>query len=246
MYLSAAGANAQSHRLDVISNNLANVNTTGFKPHMSMIQSRHAEAIEEGEAAGGMGTIDDIGGGVIIRPNETQFMQGPIRQTGNPTDMAISEPNSFFVVQRGDQQLLTRAGNFLFDSRGQLVTTHGDPVLSTGGAPITIDPSQPYQIGDDGVVTQAGNRQSVMLARPPAPGDLSRVGDNLYQSLTRIDTVPTQLRAIKSGAIEASAVEPTGTMMQLIEATRMYEANVRMIQNQDQVMGQLISRVLQG
>lgn len=244
IYLSAAGANAQSHRLEVLSHNLANVNTTGFKPHLAMLQSRHSEAIEQGNASLGDGTIDNLGGGISIQPTQTQFGQGPIQQTGNPTDFAINDNESFFAIQRGEKQLLTRAGNFMVNSQGQLVTQHGDPVLSTDGTPIAIDPSQAYTVSDDGAIVQGTGRQQLRLVRPQATGDLTRVGDNLFESLTSIYDVPAAQRVVRSHALEASAVKPTEAMMQLIEASRTYEANVRMIQTQDEAMGQLLSRVL--
>ena len=244
LYLSAAGANAQSHRLEVLSHNLANINTAGFKPHLAVLQSRHSEAIEQGEAQPGSGTLDDIGGGIQIEPTVTQFKQGPLQQTGNQTDFALGDNESFFAVQHDNKQMLTRAGNFLFDSRGTLVTPGGDPVLSASGGTIRIDPTQSYQIMDDGAIVQGGTRQLIKLVRPRALGDLSRVGENLFESLTSVDPVPPQERSVRSGMLESSAVEPTGAMMQLIEASRVYEANVRMMQTQDEAMGQLISRVL--
>lgn len=246
LYLSASGANAQSHRLEVLSHNLANINTPGFKPHLSILQSRPTEAIERGEATGGDGTIDDLSGGVSIQANRTQFVQGPIQSTGNRTDFAINDDESFFTVQRGDQQLLTRAGNFLFDSNGALVTPNGDQVLSTNGDPLRITPGVPYEVLDGGFIQQEGlGRRGIMIARPKEAGDLARVGDNLYQPLTPPTPVPDGQRKVMSGSLESSGVKPTTAMMELIEASRVYEANVRLIQSQDQAMGQLISRVLQ-
>lgn len=244
LYLSAAGANAQNHRLEVLSHNLANVNTPGFKPHLAMLKSRHAEAIARGDVPEQAGGVDDIGGAVTVGTSLTQFSQGPIRHTGRRTDFAINDDSSFFVIQRGDQQLLTRAGNFHFDGGGKLVTAIGEPVLSEGGAPVTIDPLAPFEVMDDGTVYQAGQRQSLMLARPREQGDLSRLGDNLFQSLSDLAPVPATERSVVGGAIEESAVKPTAAMMELIEASRVYEANVRMIQTQDQTLGSLISRVL--
>ncbi len=244
LYLSAAGANAQSHRLEVLSHNLANLNTAGFKPHMAMLQSRASEAIEEGQAVAGSGTVDDISGGVGIKPTVTQFSQGAIRQTGNRTDFAINDKESFFAVEHDGKQLLSRAGNFMFDSRGTMVTPNGDPVRSANGTQITINPSLPYEINDDGVVIQGGARQQIRLVKPRSLGDLSRVGENLFESLTPVDEVANNKRSLVSGALESSAVEPTGAMMQLIEASRVYEANIRMIQTQDEAMGQLIGRML--
>ena len=243
--MSAAGANAQNHRLEVLSHNLANINTPGFKPHLAVLKSRHAEAIEQGDVEALSGTINDVGGGVAIQPTLTQFSQGALRQTGNRTDFAINDTNSFFVVQRGDAQLLTRAGGFLFNNQGNLVTSHGDQVLSTAGDPIRVAPNLPFEVLDDGTVQQAGERRTLMLVRPRELGDLSRVGDNLFQSLGPTDSVPNDQRTVVSGFLEQSSVQPTGAMMELIEASRAYEANVRLIQTQDQAMGNLIGRVLQ-
>ncbi len=244
LYLSAAGANAQSHRLEVLSHNLANVNTAGFKPHMAMLQSRYSGAIERGEAMAGSATVDDIGGGVMIQPSQTQFEQGAIRATGTRTDFAINDNDSFFAVRHDGKELLTRAGNFMFDSNGNLVTPAGDEVLSTSGERIRIDPRRPYEILDDGAVVQGDARQMVKLVRPREKGDLTRVGENMYESLTSVNEVPVEQRNLISGSLETSGVEPTAAMMQLIEASRVYEANVRMIQTQDEAMGQLIGRVL--
>ena len=244
LYMSATGANAQSHRLEVLSHNLANINTTGFKPHMAVLQSRESEAIQRGEVMPGGGGVDDLTAGVGIQPAVTQYSQGPIKTTGRTTDLAINDPNSFFVVQRGEQEFLTRAGNFIFDAQGQLVNTHGDPVLSAGGGKIRIDPRQPFEVMGDGSVVQGTERQQVKLVRPAAMGDLTRIGDNMFQSLTSVNEVASTERKITSGALEQSAVEPTRAMMELIEASRVYEANVRMIQTQNESMEQLIGRVL--
>ena len=244
LYLSAAGANVQSHRLEVLSHNLANVNTPGFKPHMAVLQSRASQAIEDGTAQAGSGTVDDISGGVGIKPTVTQFSQGAVRQTGSRTDFAINDSDSFFSIEHDGKQLLSRAGNFQFDSRGMLVTPNGDAVRGVSGAPITINPAFSYEVSDDGAIVQGGARQQIMLVKPRALGDLSRVGENLFESLTPVSEVANNTRSIVNGALESSAVEPTGAMMQLIEASRVYEANIRMIQTQDDSTGQLIGRML--
>lgn len=246
IYLSAAGANVQNHRLEVLSHNLANVNTPGFKPQMAILQARNSEAIDQGETQFGSGSIDDLGGGVGIQPTRTQFKQGPLENTGRNTDFAINDEKSFFVVQRGEEQLLTRAGAFMFNSGGLLTNTNGDPVLSTAGTPIQIDPQAPVQVRGDGVIQQAGQQYSLMLVAPKSMGDLSRVGDTHYKPLAPADPVVAGERKVVSGHIERSAVEPTGAMMELIEASRVYEANLRLIQHQDQALGNLLSRVLKG
>lgn len=244
VYLSAAGAQAQSHRLQQVSNNLANVDTPGFKPQATILQARFAELIEEGVVSPGLGGVDDVGGGVTIQPEQTEFKVGPVQTTGRETDFAIHDKDSFFVLQRGDQQLLSRAGDFLFDSAGQLVNSGGDLVLGNDGTPIQIDPKKPFRVGAQGRIHQAGVAQEMMLARPKHLGDLANVGGNLFRPLAEFDLAPPGQRNVVAGSLEQSAVSPTGTMMELIETTRAYEANVQMIKNQDSVLGSLIGRVL--
>ncbi len=244
IYLSASGANVQNHRLEVLSHNLANVATPGFKPQLAMLQARPSAAVDRGEASMGSGTFNDLSGGVTISETQTAFAQGPMQQTKGQTDFAINDNESFFVVQRGDQELLTRAGNFLFNSQGILTTTNGDPVVSTSGSPIKVDPTRDFRVHADGRITQNGTTQVLRLAKPKEPGDLARVGDNFYQSLAPVENVPPNERQLVNGFIEQSAVQPTGAMMELIEASRLYEANLRMIQTQDQAMGGLVGRLL--
>jgi flagellar basal-body rod protein FlgF len=243
-YLSASGAHVQNHRLEVLSNNLANINTPGFKPTLAIAQARHNKSIEDGSISAGSGTLADLGGGVKIQPTQTMFDQGPLEQTGNKTDFAITDAKSFFVVQRGEEQFLTRAGGFLFNATGQLTNTNGDLVLGTDGNAIQIDPSTRFEVNQDGTIQQSGANQQLMLARPTSMGDLARAGDNLFSPLAPTQPVPGRERSVVSGQLEKSAVNPTTAMMELIEATRAYESNLRMIQTQDQASGNLIGRLL--
>jgi flagellar basal-body rod protein FlgF len=244
MYLSAAGAHVQGHRLEVLSHNLANVNTPAFKPSLAILQARHNKAIDDGESSPGLGSLADIGGGVRIQPSETQFGIGPMEATGGKTDFAINDPSAFFVVQHGDEQLLTRAGAFQFDAAGRLITPAGDPVLGTDNNPIQIDPSLPYQVHHDGSIQQGGARLQMMLTRPKELDKLTREGANLFRNQGELENVLPNERKVVAGHIEKSAVNPTTAMMELIEASRAYESNLRLIQHQDQAYGNLIGRVL--
>jgi flagellar basal-body rod protein FlgF len=244
LYLSASGAHAQSHRMQMLSHNLANVDTPGYKPKDTILQSRFAELIEEGQVPSGLGGADDIGGGVTINQAETEFAVGPMKSTGGETDFAIHDSESFFVLQQGEEQFLTRAGNFTIDARGRLLSASGAEVLSSDGRPIQLEPGRPFQVGPDGRISQGGALFELMLARPKHLGDLSHIGGNEFRPLAQFDLVPKGERKVVAGMLEQSAVSPTSAMMELIETSRVYEANIRMIQNQDSVMGTLISRVL--
>jgi flagellar basal-body rod protein FlgF/flagellar basal-body rod protein FlgG len=230
--------------MEVLSHNLANVNTTGFKPQLAILQARENEANVQGYSQPGSGTLDDLSGGATAQQTQTHFTQGPIEPTGRDTDFALSNTEAFFVVQRGDEQLLTRAGNFLFDSKGGLVTPNGDAVLSGNGNPIKIDPELPYRVGSGGTIQQSGESQSLQLTRPAQLGDLSRVGDNFYRPLSDTTQLGPGERPVINAHLEHSAVKPTSAMMELIETSRVYEANLKMIQHQDQSLGSLVGRLL--
>lgn len=243
LYISAAGAEAQSRKMDVLSNNLANVDTVGFKRELAILQARHAAAIERGQQTPGTGSLNDLGGGVRVRENLTDFSVGVLKKTGVNTDMAING-DGFFLVEKDDQQLLTRAGNFQFTNDGRLVTQTGHAVLDDGGNPITLNPTLPWQVLPHGVIEQGGNQIALALVKPQSLGDLVKVGETFFSPLAPATRVAPENRQVVSGFLESSGVKPTTEMMQLIETSRAYEANIRMIQNHDSVIGSLVNRVL--
>ena len=201
--------NPQNHRLEVLSHNLANINTAGFKPHLAMLQGRQSQAITTGESMAGSGTVDDLSAGIGIQPTRTHYIQGTLKPTGNQTDFAINDEKSFFSVRSGEDEFLTRAGNFMFDATGRLVTTNGDEVLGEGGSGIRIDPTRSFSVTDDGAIEQDGTRQLLHIVQPGELGDLSRVGENLFSSLTEVEEVNQRQRKVSSGFLEMSGVEPT-------------------------------------
>ncbi len=169
---------------------------------------------------------------------------GPMKSTGGKTDFAIQDPTSFFVLQRGEEQFLTRAGNFVIDATGRLKSANGAEVLASDGQPIQLESGKDFQVAPDGRISQGGNSYELMLAKPKSLGDVSHLGGNEFKPLAEFDLVPEGERGVIAGMLEQSGVKPTAAMMELIETSRVYEANVRMIQNQDSMMGTLISRGL--
>lgn len=244
LYIAAEGAHAQSMRLEVVANNLANASTTGFKRDLALFQARYSEAVQSGMVPPGTGSINDIGGGVRVLATETDFSQGPLKNTGVDSDLAI-QGDGYFVVQKDGRQLLTRAGNFTFNSNNQLVEPTGGLVLSDGNAPITVDPEAgPWSITPDGSFLQAGDLTPLALVVPQSPGDLSKQGGNMFLPLGRTVPLEPEQRQVTAGMLEASDVKPTTEMMELIESTRAFEANVQMIRTYDNMIGNLISSVL--
>jgi len=244
LYISAEGAHAQATRMEVITHNLANVDTVGFKRELAVVQSRYAEAVEQGAVPPESGNIEDLGGGVFIRESQTDFSPGPVRRTGVPTDVAITG-KGFFAVERHNETLLTRAGNFQLDSRGQLVTQQGYPVLSDTGAPIYLLPENgPATISEEGIISQRGHVQRLGLVQPNSPHELVRIGENLFRPSSTPEVVPDEDRHFASEHLEQSSVEPTTAMVAMIEASRILEMNINMMKSQDQLTSSLVNRVL--
>lgn len=244
MYISAEGAQVQAQRLQVIANNLANVETPGFKRDVAMFQSRFAEAIQQGDDYPGSRRENDLGGGVKIIDTATDFSGSTLRQTEILTDFAVNG-DGFFQVRGDDGGVyLTRAGNFTLDAQGRLLTQSGLPVLDDGGSDITIDGSLPWEVHAGGQIVQNGATTGIGLVRPQSLGDLVKVGSNMFRSLGPTTPVAAEQRDIRQGYVEQSGAHSTQEMMAMIETSRAFEANTKLIQYQDTMIGGLINRVL--
>jgi flagellar basal-body rod protein FlgF/flagellar basal-body rod protein FlgG len=245
LYISAEGATAQSKKLETISNNLANVDTVGFKRDLAIFQARYAEAISRGMMMPGRGTLEDLGGGVEVRETKTDFSEGPLKNTKERSHVALGG-EGFFQVEKGDQVFLTRAGNFRITSRGELVTQQGYAVLSESGQPIVLNPDEKdYQISDLGELIQRGSSpQKLGIVKPESLTSLVKHGENLFRCTGETKPVVDGERRVAAGFLESSSVRPAVEMTAMIESSRIFEANVNMLKTQDQMLGSLISQVL--
>ncbi|MDP1560789.1 MAG: flagellar hook-basal body complex protein [Pirellulaceae bacterium] len=249
-YLSASGADSYSRYLEVIANNVANVDTPGFRRELPVIKAFHSEAIQQGLASPGDGGVHDLGGGVGMFQTITSFEIGQVQRTGVNSDVMLADPRGdhFFVVDQGGQQMLTRAGNFIFDKDGYLITQSGHQVMSANGGPVRINPALPYEFDSTGNVVQAatGTRSELAVVRPASLHDLKHTGENMFAPQGQLQQVPADERRVRSGFLETSAARPVQEMVDMIKVTKAYEANVRMIQQQDGITESLLSRVLRG
>ena len=246
LYISAEGAAAQARRLEVISNNLANANTTGFKRQLATLQARDAEAVTRGYDYAGSGSINDVGGGVRVHSVATDYSLGMLKDTGVESDAAIVG-EGFFQAQVGNRRLLTGAGAFAVNPQGQLTTPGGYPVLSVEGEPVLLDlGGAPWKISPAGEIVQGDARTPLALVQPPNVNALVHEGENFFSMPpgAQATPIPAEQRNVRSGFLEGSGVEPIRELMSMITASRAYEANVRLMQHQDEAMGSLISRVL--
>jgi flagellar basal-body rod protein FlgF len=245
LYLSAEGANAQAKRLEFIANNLANVETPGFKRDVPTFQARFAEAIQQGKDYPGSKSVNDTGGGVKLMEVNVDFSRSTFRETGIQTDFAVNGDSFFRVQDQSGQEFLTRAGDFELDATGSMVTQGGRfSVLDNGGKPIKLDPQLPWTMLTGGNIDQAGSAIPMGLAKPESLGDLVKAGNNVFRSLGPTTVVPPSERDIRQGYLEQSGVSSIREMNVMIETTRAFEANTQLIQHQDSMVGALLSRVL--
>lgn len=251
LYLSASGLMTNLYRQDVSANNLANVNTVGFKRDLAAIQQRDAEAVEEG-----LGSevrhelLDLLGGGALAGLQRISFTPGPFQETGNPLDAALESPEAFFAVLGRDpgsgqeRVRLTRDGRFARDGEGYLVTIAGGQRV--------LDPNdQPIQIPSGGVVTISQSGQLLRDGEPVGQIQVTGVGDreqlvkqgqNLYGFAGEADgRTAASLATVRSGFVEASGVDPIQELMQMIEATKAATANGNLIRYHDLLMDRAVN-----
>lgn len=248
LYIAAEGAQAQAQRVEVIANNIANVDTAGFKRDLAVLQARYAQAIENGTDYPNSGSINNVGGGVYVSEKVTDYSRGSLKGTNLPTDLAIAG-EGFFQIDIDGETYLTRAGDFTFTAEGNLVTSAGNPVLDTDGIPVQVDPEAlAGHIGnyfdENGFVTVGGDVIPLAMVKPASLSDLAKYGDNAFFPLAAVEPLTLEERQTRPGYLEKSGVNSITEMMTMIEAQRAYEANVNLIKNHDEMLGNLVNRVL--
>ena len=250
LFIAATGMEAQKINLDVISNNLANVNTVGFKKSRADFQDLLYQTVRAPGVASAEGTQvpSGIQVGLGVKPVAVQkiFEQGDFAQTGNSLDMVI-EGDGFFQILKPDGTVAySRAGAFKLDSEGRIVNSDGYP-LEPG---ITI-PSNTLSIsvGSNGkiMVQQAGSTAPVEvgqieLARFINPGGLSSAGKNLYENTAASGDASTGnpgtegFGTISQGYVELSNVNVVEEMVNMIVSQRAYEINSKAVQASDEML----------
>jgi flagellar basal-body rod protein FlgG len=261
LYNAAAGMNAELARQDVITNNLANVNTTGFKKDVAVFQAfpnmlvaRINDRMEGKHAAfnpnanPAVEPLGVVGHGAQLAEVDTDYSEGTLSRTDQTFDLAL-EGKALFTVQTQDgDRAYTRAGNFTMDSEGQLVTKNGEVVLSERGSSIKIDPSAKEVVIDQyGHVKVDGvEADQLQLTKFDSINDLEKRGDNLYASKDGVGlSTASQDDPVRvhQGFLEGSNVQVTKEMVDMITVSRAYEANQKVAQIMDSTLSQAINLV---
>jgi flagellar basal-body rod protein FlgF len=221
IYASVSGAVTAWRHLDLIANNLANVNTTGFKSFRMAFD-------EAGQSGHPLGR-----GYVQGRLPTRDASDGNLQQDGVPTHLAI-RGFGYFVVQTGSQApTLTRDGRFMVSPNGELVDVAGFPVLGEGGA-IRIPPGEAVTITTDGRVFTAESGEIDRLR--VVDGPVREMGSNRYVAVGALQSVDSQ---VVQGALEASNVDPMSVMIELVQSSRYFEAYQKAMQSSDELDARL-------
>jgi flagellar basal-body rod protein FlgG len=229
MYSALSGNLMAMKRMDIISNNLANVNTPGYKKDRMLFESMLAgsanpPAVPQGSTADPILQKDSV----II-----DYSPGTVSQTANNLDLAI-EGDGFFVVSTPDGQAYTRQGNFRLSSDGTLVTPDGYPVMGQGGA-IRIQGSR-VDVDGQGVLMVDGNPAGTILVMDfPRPYNLTKSAGALFSPADPQMIPKAAPGAVRQGHLEGSNVETISEMVQMIETSRYYEACAKVIKGFDDI-----------
>ncbi|GBG15823.1 flagellar basal-body rod protein FlgG [Novimethylophilus kurashikiensis] len=253
LWIAKTGMESQQTNIDVISHNLANVATNGFKRSRPVfedliyqtLRQPGAQASQQNQIPSGL----QLGTGARPVATERIHIQGNLQQTGNSLDLAVSG-NGFFQVQLSDGTLAyTRDGSFQVNSEGTVVTANGDilqPQITIPNDAISVT------VAKDGTVTivQTGNVTStqgpIQLSNFINPAGLQSVGDNLYLETVASGTPNTSnpgsngLGSLNQGFVETSNVNVTEELVNMITAQRAYEINSKAITASDQMLQRLV------
>jgi flagellar basal-body rod protein FlgG len=251
LWTAAAGMNCQQVNVDVIANNLANVNTVGFKKSRPDFQDLLYQSLRSAGTASSIGAEYpvglEVGLGARVVTTEKSFSQGDFRETGNPLDLVIEGDGFFQITMPNGATAYTRSGAFKVDSQGRLCTSEGwllSPEVNIPPSAVEIaigsDGTVSILNGDTGVVEDLG--ATVELARFSNPGGLKSIGHSMYLATPASGDAITGtggslgLGAISQGFLEMSNVSVVEEMVNLIAGQRAYEVSSKAIQASDEML----------
>ena len=250
MYTATSGALAYQMRLEILANNLANINTIGFKEDRTIFRSYLPDAVDPT----GQDIQETLVNNEIVSPyllsntlvvfegTEINFSSGHLKHTGNPLNLAL-EGNGFFTIETPEGVQYTRNGNFGLNGEGLLVTQEGLTVLGEGGE-IKID-GEDFQVDKEGNISVDGKQvDTLRIVDFAEPQSLQKVGNSLFAS---VNPTPSEITGegftVNQGFLELSNVEPIRVMTEMLEVLRGYESYQKVIQSVDEVTSKAIDEV---
>ncbi len=250
MYLAASGAQAYEKRLQIISNNLANANTAGFKMDCGQFKGYDPSESAYPTNPADSGLAASRAALFWMQLNMyTDYSGGPLKPTGNDFDLALVG-KGFFCVQTPDGVCFTRKGDFTLNSEGVLVTRNGWPVLGESGT-ITVDASQNPQkyerfaVDAQGNVSVDGNQVGTLrIVDFPQPQRLTKTGDTLFKPpADGTPEIQAEDFSVSQGFVEQSNVDSVKMLTEMIEVLRGYESYQKVIRTADDANSKAINEV---
>lgn len=223
--------------LDIVANNIANADTTGFKVEQLLVGAEIGERARNHAIRPGASFVLDNGVG-------RDFGQGALEQTGRDLDFGIEGEGAFFTVQDGEGEAYTRDGAFSIDAEGRLVTQGGAAVLGDGGEIILDATRGAVSVGPDGTITQEGQPVGrLTLARFETLSVLSKDGDGLYRNRSNAQPIEATGAQVRQGMLEGSNVNPLIEITNLIEISRAYERASKMVEQTNDLSRRSVERL---
>ena len=250
IYMAASGALAYEKRLQIISNNLANANTVGYKMDHGQFQSIDPVDLSASLSSPSPELNTSQAQSFWFQFNSyTDFTHGSLKNTGNDFDLALIG-DGFFCVQKPDGVHYTRKGDFTLNDEGVLVTRNGFPVVGDGGE-ITVKGSEnphefkKFAVDEDGNVSVDGKQVgSLRIVNFPEPGKLLKMGDTLFKPAE--NSPPSEEAGdfkVSQGFVELSNVDVVKMMTEMIEVLRGYESYQKVIRTADEASSRSINEV---
>jgi flagellar basal-body rod protein FlgF len=237
IYSVVNGMLASQQALDVVSNNLANSNTTGFKADQVVFN----EELERQLSTSANSSIGGLGTGPTAKSQFTDFEQGSITNSGNSLDLALEGPGMFAVQDSKGQISYTRNGAFSQDPTGKLITKDGKSVLSASLKPIQLLPGT-FNIDASGAISSP-NGTSAYATIGIFNGTFAKSPSGAYQSKDVAAQSGPAIAKVKQGSLEASNVNPISSMVQMISYQRSFDMAQKSILAEDD-MTQKLSTIL--
>lgn len=242
--VAAAGVLTAMFRQDVASNNLANIETVGFKGDTAFTIPREAARIEDRLSIPSNRMLERLGAGVLLAPVRTSFAQGTLTPTKNPLDVAVKGDGFLAVGKPGspDQVRLTRDGRMTLNPAGELVlASSGERVLSETGQAIRLSPTAEVTIDGDGLIRQNGAEAGrIQFVDVPDRKTLRKLGANLFQPPAGVKLTKAT-GEINQYSIEQSTVDPVRAMMAVQSAANAVSSAVRVMSMTDEMTGRVIN-----
>jgi flagellar basal-body rod protein FlgF len=236
MYVALSRQMTLRREMDIIANNIANSDTTGFKVEMAMVRTDPTEGARMLDGPKSLKFVIDDG---VIR----DFSQGALRRTGGTFDLAI-EGQGFFKVETAGGERFTRDGRFTLGADGRLTTQAGDAVLGAGGE-IAINPEDgEVAISADGVVSQNGEQiGKIDVFAFDDLSSLAKDGDNLLRNTSNVEPQVSTAANMRQGMLEGSNVNPIMQITRMIEVSRAYESMARTIEGSGELSRRSVERL---